>query len=101
MRGDPDDDRGCTSAERKALLALRREALPFCAEWPVLGCGANYYDVSPDERFACSFSESAAWLGGFSGHGFKFAPLIGERLADVVTRKTAASCFQRWLAGRG
>jgi glycine/D-amino acid oxidase-like deaminating enzyme len=30
-----------------------------------------------------------AFGGGFSGHGFKFAPAIGELLADLVTEPTA------------
>jgi glycine/D-amino acid oxidase-like deaminating enzyme len=100
MRGHPDDDRDCTSVEREALLRLRAASLPFCADWPVLGFVANYYDVTPDERFVCRFSDSSAWLGGFTGHGFKFGPLIGERLADVILGGSGQDDFARWAAGR-
>ena len=54
---------------------------------------------------------------GFSGHGFKFAPVVGEILADLATtgsdpvghlalrsaplRLTAAGRFSRLRRGRG
>ena len=31
------------------------------------------------------------YAGGFSGHGFKFASVVGEILADMVTRGTATA----------
>jgi glycine/D-amino acid oxidase-like deaminating enzyme len=46
------------------------------------------YGMSPDEHFFVD--RHPEWPGlvfaaGFSGHGFKFAPAIGESLADLVT----------------
>lgn len=98
--GHPDDDRRCSQDEVSTLLELRRSRIGFCSDWSVSGCVANYYDVSPDERFIARFQGAGLWLGGFSGHGFKFAPLIGERVASVLTGATSPDSFERWLAGR-
>jgi glycine/D-amino acid oxidase-like deaminating enzyme len=38
-------------------------------------------------------------MAGFSGHGYKFAPLIGERLAAVVDGRLEFTAFREWLAG--
>lgn len=97
--GHPDNDRRCSQDEESALLELRLSRIGFCSDWPVSGCVANYYDVSPDERFIARFQGAGLWLGGFSGHGFKFAPLIGERVASVLTGSESAEAFERWLAG--
>lgn len=42
-----------------------------------------------------------AWiLTGFSGHGFKFGPLVGEALAEVVAGARPAADFALWISGR-
>jgi len=47
------------------------------------------YANSPDEDFIIDFlpgyGESVAIACGFSGHGFKFASVVGEIVADLVT----------------
>lgn len=47
------------------------------------------YTMTPDEHFVIGrhpqFS-SVSIACGFSGHGFKFAPVVGEILADLATR---------------
>lgn len=98
--GHPEADRQGTQEEMSELLELRRSRVSFCADWPVSGCVANYYDVSPDERFIARFQGAGLWLGGFSGHGFKFAPLIGEHVASVLTGRNFPESFERWLRGR-
>ncbi|MGL4422149.1 MAG: N-methyl-L-tryptophan oxidase [Gemmataceae bacterium] len=42
------------------------------------------YTLSPDRHFriGATASPRVAAAAGFSGHGFKFAPVVGERLAD-------------------
>jgi sarcosine oxidase len=52
------------------------------------------YANSPDENFIIdklpSFEENVSIACGFSGHGFKFASVIGEILADLaITGKTS------------
>lgn len=46
------------------------------------------YTMTPDQDFIIDRHpehSNVAIAAGFSGHGFKFAPLVGEHLADLVT----------------
>lgn len=43
------------------------------------------YDNSPDEDFVIDRRGPVTFATGFSGHGFKFAPLLGEMVADLAT----------------
>lgn len=43
------------------------------------------YDNSPTEDFVLDRRGPVTVATGFSGHGFKFAPLLGEMLADLAT----------------
>ncbi|WP_439690030.1 FAD-dependent oxidoreductase [Curtobacterium sp. SP.BCp] len=42
------------------------------------------YDTTPDEDFVIDRRGPLTVATGFSGHGFKFAPLLGEMLADLA-----------------
>jgi glycine/D-amino acid oxidase-like deaminating enzyme len=45
------------------------------------------YTMSPDQHFIIDLHPAhanVAFAAGFSGHGFKFAPLVGEILADLA-----------------
>jgi sarcosine oxidase len=47
------------------------------------------YTMTPDENFVLDVHPAhpnVCFGAGFSGHGFKFAPVIGEVLADLATR---------------
>lgn len=47
------------------------------------------YTMTPDQDFIIDRHPehaNVAIAAGFSGHGFKFAPLIGEHLADLATK---------------
>jgi sarcosine oxidase len=46
------------------------------------------YTMTPDQHFLIDrhpSSPNLIFAAGFSGHGFKFAPAVGEALADLVT----------------
>lgn len=43
------------------------------------------YDTTPDEDFVIDRRGPLTVATGFSGHGFKFAPLLGELVADLAT----------------
>jgi sarcosine oxidase len=46
------------------------------------------YTMSPDEHFIIDRHpewRNLIFAAGFSGHGFKFAPAVGEALADMIT----------------
>ncbi|HWA97511.1 MAG TPA: FAD-dependent oxidoreductase, partial [Pirellulales bacterium] len=45
------------------------------------------YTMSPDEHFIVDHhprDERICFAAGLSGHGFKFAPVLGEVLADLA-----------------
>jgi sarcosine oxidase len=49
------------------------------------------YTMTPDENFVVGrhpAHEQVVIACGFSGHGFKFTPVLGEVLADLVTGRT-------------
>jgi sarcosine oxidase len=51
------------------------------------------YTNTTDEHFAISrhpAHERVVVACGFSGHGFKFVPVVGEVLADLVTEGATA-----------
>jgi N-methyl-L-tryptophan oxidase len=46
------------------------------------------YSLTPDSDFIIDFHpnfSNVLLAGGFSGHGFKFASIVGSILADLVT----------------
>jgi sarcosine oxidase len=85
---DPDAvARDCTPADRQEVLNIAATYLPG-AVGPLLASRICLYTNSPDGHFiidrhpAC---ERATIACGFSGHGFKFASVMGEILADLST----------------
>jgi sarcosine oxidase len=52
-----------------------------------LNAKACMYTLTPDEHFAIGLHPADADVivaGGFSGHGFKFAPVVGEIVSDLL-----------------
>ena len=82
---DPDHrDRTPVPAEAERLQAYVARFVPGAdATRPTfISC---LYDNSPDEDFVIDRRGPVTVATGFSGHGFKFAPLLGELLADLAT----------------
>jgi sarcosine oxidase len=102
-----DDTRGPdfdpTSGDRLVSasgLAAAREFLarrfPTLKEAPLLESRVCQYENTPDHRFVFDRHPRASnvWLaGGGSGHGFKMAPAVGERVADLVLGKRHVDPF--------
>ena len=54
---------------------------------PLLKAVACMYTITPDQNFVVGIHpefRQVSIAAGFSGHGFKFVPVIGEILADLV-----------------
>ncbi|HXQ43426.1 MAG TPA: FAD-dependent oxidoreductase [Acidimicrobiales bacterium] len=79
--GDPEDPDPALVA---ALTASAHRLLPGLAPEAV-ATERCVYDSSPDGDFVLDRVGSIVVGSGTSGHGFKFAPLIGEVLADLAT----------------
>lgn len=68
-----------------------------------LRAAACPYTNTPDEHFVIARHpayERAAVACGFSGHGFKFAPVVGEILADLVIDGSTRHPIEAFDPGR-
>jgi sarcosine oxidase len=85
---DPDTvSRESTAEDREEVLAIARRYLPS-AVGPTLCSRICLYTNSPDGHFIVDRHPAggrAVIACGFSGHGFKFASVMGEMLADLAT----------------
>jgi sarcosine oxidase len=82
--------RDVDEAEVAELRQMLDRYLPG-ASGPTLWTLTCTYTHSPDEHFIIDRHPEHAMIAfgcGFSGHGFKFAPVIGEALADLATGET-------------
>ncbi|UPY38004.1 FAD-dependent oxidoreductase [Sediminicoccus sp. KRV36] len=99
-QGHPDDDRTPDSREVERILALARKRVPGIEGFARLGSATCFYDVEPDERFVIEPLAPRAWvMSGFSGHGFKFGAVLGERLAQAIAQPETAARLPAWAAG--
>jgi len=95
---DPDGPREATEAEAEAILSLARHRIRDLHRYRVLSASACWYDVEPGERFVVErIAPNAFVMSGFSGHGFKFGPLLGIALARAAT--DPALPIAPWAAG--
>lgn len=102
LRGDPDRDREPAAAEADAILSLCAPRLRDFARYRPLHAKTCFYDVAPAERFVVEPIGPACWvMTGFSGHGFKFGPLIGLEFARTLEGRRSAAAFSAWAAGAG
>jgi len=68
-------------------VAATSERIPVARGRRVAHACHCMYTMSPDTNFVVGLHPERANVvvaGGFSGHGFKFAPVMGEALADLA-----------------
>jgi len=78
--------REATEADEREIQAVVNRHLPE-GRGPTLAIRICMYTNSPDSHFIIDQlpgRENAIVACGFSGHGFKFASVIGEVLADLA-----------------
>jgi sarcosine oxidase len=84
---DPDAlERAPSDAEVEVLSAFLAARLPQAAG-PVLAAQACMFTSTPDRRFVIDLhpdEPNVVFASVCSGHGFKFAPVVGEILADLA-----------------
>jgi sarcosine oxidase len=90
------------AAEPEQLAALRR----YASEW-LPGVDADRltpisctYTTTPDSNFVIDAVGAVTVGAGFSGHGFKFTPVVGRMLADLVAGVPAPALFSLDAARR-
>jgi sarcosine oxidase len=100
---DPDAvDRVVGEADVERVRAFLRCRMP-AANGPLANAQVCLYTNTPDEDFVIDRHPAApgvAFASACSGHGFKFAPLIGEILADLVTTGVTAWPIDAFRADR-
>ncbi|MBV8256924.1 MAG: FAD-dependent oxidoreductase [Actinobacteria bacterium] len=80
---DPDDEGGPDPEIAARTVAWVRERLPGVDPEP-LGSETCLYTTTPDERFVLERRGRVVIGSACSGHGFKFAPAVGRRLAELA-----------------
>jgi glycine/D-amino acid oxidase-like deaminating enzyme len=95
---DPDTvDRTVSARDEAPVRAFLERCVPDMAG-SVADSRVCMYTNTPDENFLIDVHPrfpNVVFAGGFSGHGFKFASVVGEILADLATtgRATPHAAF--------
>lgn len=101
LTGDPDDDREPRSEEVDAVLDVAGRALVDLERYRLLEARTCYYTCHEDERFVVRpHGDRGVVCAGFSGHGFKFGPLLGEVVAAALDGDCAWDDVSPWAAGQ-
>jgi sarcosine oxidase len=85
-------DREIHESDLTAVIRNLRPRFPSLAG-QILKATTCLYTVTPDEHFIIGLHPqfpSVSIACGFSGHGFKFAPVVGEILAQLATAGTSS-----------
>ncbi|MEA2519711.1 MAG: sarcosine oxidase [Chloroflexota bacterium] len=100
---DPETvDRTVRPADVEPVRAFIRSSMP-AADGALRSSTVCLYTNTPDEQFIVDRHPAApgvAYASACSGHGFKFAPLIGEMLADLVTDTPSSWPMDAFRAAR-
>jgi glycine/D-amino acid oxidase-like deaminating enzyme len=89
-RVHPDEPRAILPADEARFRAFVRESLPSLSDAPIVATRLCLYCDTFDGDFWIDHDPARAGLivaAGDSGHAFKFAPVLGSLIADVVERK--------------
>jgi glycine/D-amino acid oxidase-like deaminating enzyme len=87
---DPDTPRDVTPEDVERLRTFLSIALPSLADAEITHSRVCVYDDTENEDFWIDRSpqrEGLVVAGGGSGHSFKFAPLLGEWVVDVIENR--------------
>jgi len=79
-------DRSINPEDEETARAFLREHLPMI-DGPCRRAAVCIYTLTPDRHFIIDLHPdhpNVALAAGFSGHGFKFASVVGEILADLA-----------------
>ena len=93
MRGvpaDPDDEAGPDQQLVREIAEWTRERFPNADPAPV-HAESCFYTTTDDERFILERHGRIVVGSACSGHGFKFGPAIGERLAALAVEALATA----------
>jgi sarcosine oxidase len=95
-------DRVVSSRDKEAILAFRDRFLPAAAG-PLTHTTTCLYTMTPDGHFIIDRLPDRPQVivaSACSGHGFKFAPVIGDILTDLAVSGTTARDISRFGLSR-
>lgn len=99
--GHPDDERVVGREERAALFEGFSRWLRTPDLYRLSSARACFYTVAPEERFIVRPITDRVWImAGFSGHGFKFGPLLGEQVVLAIDGTLSAQAVAQMAAGQ-
>lgn len=102
LQGDPDRERTAGGAEAAAIADQASGWFRDFAAYRLSEAKTCFYDVADGEEFIVEPIGPRCWvLSGFSGHGFKFGAILGNRLAAAIAGEIPAGALSAWAAGRG
>jgi sarcosine oxidase len=93
---DPDRPEPVTPEEARSVLEAFRPYLPNIDQYRIIGTAVGYYADPPDKTFIVERWARAIVVSGCGGRMFKFAPLLAEDIAAVLTGAAAASQLDHW-----
>jgi sarcosine oxidase len=97
---DPDsDDRAVDEAYRDTVRAFLKEHIPVLGRSPIEREEVCLYTMAPGEEFVVGphpARPDVLVASPCSGHGFKFAPVVGRVLADLITTGTTPLDVTAW-----
>lgn len=97
---DPSRGREPTQDEIAGIIDNARHRIANLDDYKVAQAKTCFYDVEAEERFQFrQLGPRAFAFCGTSGHGFKFGPLVGELIGDVLMDKADAATTAQWLGG--
>lgn len=101
--GDPDELDGVTGPEDiQRVRAFMERRMP-AANGALVHAEVCLYTNTPDEVFVIDrhpASPGVAFASACSGHGFKFAPVVGEMLADLALDGSTSWPIEHFRADR-
>lgn len=99
--GDPDGDRVPTARDIAAIRDLFADGFRRPDDYRPLEAKACYYTVTEDEAFLVrSLGARGYAVSACSGHGFKLAPLIADRLAMAAVGEMDNDDMTAYCAAR-
>lgn len=100
---DPDEQRTLSPKFEKSCRKFLQEHMPELADFVDFEGHVCWYDNTPDNDFILDRLPDAPngfVAAGFSGHGFKFAPIIGKSMAELMVGGKSELNLHRFRLGR-
>ncbi len=102
-KADPDQLRELSPKFEKKSRAFLKKFIPELAAFSEFEGHVCWYDNTPDDDFIMDRlpdAPNAFIAAGFSGHGFKFAPIVGKSMAELMVAGKSELNLHRFRLAR-